>query len=60
MPKLSLKPIEATLVKIQKQLEKEVMSATGKKKKKLQSELKKLNKLILQVPVPCKLSHYNL
>jgi hypothetical protein len=52
--KLTLKPIEEALIAIRKDLEEQIKGATGAQKKKWQSQLKKLNRLIIQVRVPCK------
>lgn len=54
MPKISLKPVETQLKKIRKELETESVTATAKKKKALNGEIKKLDKVIAVLPKICK------
>ena len=51
---LSLKPVEAALKSIVKQLEKEVTSASDKKKPLIVDEICKIKALIKQVPPACR------
>jgi hypothetical protein len=51
---LSLKPVEAALKSIVKQLEKEVTSASDKKKPLIVDEICKIKALIAQVPPSCR------
>jgi hypothetical protein len=52
--KLSLKPVQAALKKIRKQLIAEKGKAKAPKKAELQCEIEKVNELIAAVPIACK------
>ena len=60
MPKkLSLKPIEAQLKKIQAELELRSKKAKGTKQLEIKKEIKKIEALIVKVPPACKANTYN-